>query len=241
MQVFDCFAAILKDLIPDKNLPTPIWLTRILVLFLIGNAFLLGGYFLLRDTAIGERYGFRPLIMAPQLSEREFVKIQQTTFANMARLKEDKPEIDAVFMFLGYNDRSGEFSYLDATNTMTLTQWITPAPFSPETIDELWQINRQQYQPLLINERSTCISNQIRELNQRRLSLTLRGNDSDRFVMCPLVNPKTDRTFGVIIATWTAPKEQLAIADKDMVNSVKTYTKLIETYILWQPNLRIQG
>lgn len=239
--VLDDIAAIVKDLIPDKNLPTPVWLMRVVVLFLMTAGSVVVAYHLLKDTELGKKNGLSPAIVPPQLTQRGFLRIQKNTFNNMSRLHEDRPEIDAAFMFLGYSEKTEEISYLDATHVMRLTKWLSPVPFSTDTIDELWGLNQSTYQPLLINDRERCIGNKIQEINQKRLKQALHKNDSDRFVMCPIVDPKSKRTFGVLIALWTAPKEAVAIADKDMMTSVKAYTKLIETYILLQPNLTIKG
>lgn len=243
MPILECLANILRDVIPDKNLPTPVWLARILVLFLIANSFILGGYFLLRDTAIGDRYGFRPLIVVPQLSERDFARIQKTIYGNMARLREDKPEAKAVFLIMGFDEQTGEFSYLDRTGTMTIMKWLvaTDRFYSPETIDDLWQVNREAYQQLLIDDRKSCITNEIRPVNQGRIRDLWRDIEVDRFVMCPVVNPKKDRTFGTLVVLWQAPKTNIVAADRDMINTVRTYTKAIEQYLLLQPKLTIRG
>lgn len=207
------------------------------------NGFLFSTYFLLRDTEIGKKNGLGSVIIPPQLTQRGFLRIQKAAFNNLVRLHEDRPEVDAAFVFFGYSEKTEEISYLDATQVMRLTMWRSANSFLTDSIDELWELNRADYQQLLIDDRGRCIINEIKGVNRKRLEQALRGSDSTKFVMCPIVDTKANRTFGVLVVLWSEPKEKEAVSilDNNMVVSARTYAKKIETNTLLQPNLKIKG
>lgn len=228
--MLDCFAEIIKDLIPSKDLATPVWIARLLVLFGMGSVVAIAGYYGLRETALGERVGIRP-ITAPVLSKYEFVQLQESIY-DIFHQAHEEGGVDGLYLFLGYDDNTGEFAYLDSTNTVTLTVAFPAALLSSvERKDDIFQSNRPDYQKRMVSDRG-CFTTKLSVVNQKRLRLLISGSRSDRMTLCPLINPARDRSFGLVLATWHGQSSPESI--------VKQYSEATQNRILWQPKITIR-
>lgn len=236
--MFDSLLAIVKDMLPDRNLPTSVYLARLVSVVALGMVAVWFVVFIFGGTHLGAKMGLNQIAIPPQVSKADLADMRLSLVGNMVGLYEEQPAIDAAFLVTAF-DKDGEFTYFDKAERFKLEAWFMPGYFRyPRAIEDILGLNRDNYQPLLTNKKD-CISVAIKKVNQDRLKAVIRGFDSDRSIMCPVIHPKTNRTFAALIVFWKAPKTDAEFI-QDTVGLVRQATLPISNNILGQKNLALR-
>lgn len=155
-------------------------------------------------------------------------KINSVAYSNFIRLRQEQEQVSTVFMFLGFSE-TGNLTYLDKADTISLVSGSSSIPFFPEDVNDGWRKSAAAYLPKVKSDHENCISNPV--LNPNRLKRILPGVDSDRVVICPI--SFGDRAIGFVSVFWKFDEKKPA-SELEIKASAKLYADLTEDYILKQ-------
>lgn len=130
---------IFKDLLPSKELTTPVWAARLLVLLLSFTTVLYFLYFLLGDTELAQRNGLKKIVDTPSQSVIESTYRRRRIFSTMSRFNTKHVNMYAVFIIIPYNSKILAFDYKnsDNNNRVLITNWFIKKPIDYYTFDLL--------------------------------------------------------------------------------------------------------
>lgn len=130
---------IFKDLLPSKDLTTPVWVTRLVVLLLSFSSVLYFMYFLLGDTELGARHGLKKIVDTPSQSVIESTYRRRKIFSAMSRFNSKHTNMYALFMIVPFNSKIQGYDYKnpDNNNRVLITNWFIKKPIDYYTFDLL--------------------------------------------------------------------------------------------------------
>lgn len=229
--MLDAIVEILRDVLPSRESPQHIWLSRMATLVLIGACV----FAIFRDTEAGYRMGLRP---AESLTVIDFVESQKTIRDSMFWLNAENGAIDSSFLFLAFDRRNKSLTYLKSADSLPLVSWVSPGLHSSRTIDDIMSSRLGEYQRRFGGEHGECLVSPIPENDRRKLIHAIAGHDSDRIAICPVHSG--DRTFGLLTVLWTSPQQNPTALDKTIAQWGQSYGVSIGKFVRSQPKLEIK-
>ena len=100
---------IIRDLIPHKDLPNNIYISRLFVIcaLLYTNLFLILTLF--RGTEIANRYGLNPIVEQPALTYYSFTRLTRVASGNLQEIVYSNENISSAFLVKYYDPETEEF------------------------------------------------------------------------------------------------------------------------------------
>lgn len=117
----------LKDLLPNKDLPTGAWISRVVTLFVVIILSIQYLSSLLRDTTIAHNHGFIKVKQEINLSQVAFTRLVRKTRRELRRLIGNENSIKAALVIANYDATSGKFSTSNSSQSKIIV-WEFASP-----------------------------------------------------------------------------------------------------------------
>lgn len=200
---------IFKDLLPSKDLTTPVWAARLLVLLLSFTTVLYFLYFLLGDTELAQRNGLKKIVDTPSQSVIESTYRRRRIFSAMSRFNTKHINMYAVFIIVPFNSQIQSFDYnnSDNNNRVLITNWFIKKPIDYYTFDLLetkldWGVEEFKKN----NKKLTsCMYQKINDSDIKAFG-TIFGNtfNSTNYGLCPIEDSRNHQVaFNLVFYNTT--------------------------------------
>lgn len=181
---------IIKDLLPSRDLPNHIWLSRILVLFSTGILIGVLVFFAIRGTELGNKYGLKPVAVVPVLSHVAFSNSTKEIWETLTELREEDERVRATFVVGYINPATGNF--VDNKNDLRSAEaliWIWSIPStrfaSINVLEEAFNLGLTKARSIILNA-SKCYSYPIEGEFKDFLERGINNFQSTHISVCPI-------------------------------------------------------
>lgn len=117
----------LKDLLPNKDLPTGAWVSRVVTLFIVTILSIQYLSNLLRDTTIAQNHGFIKVEQKINLSHVAFTRLVRKTRRELRLFIGNEKSIKAALVIANYDPTNGQFSASDnSQNKIIVWEFASP-------------------------------------------------------------------------------------------------------------------
>lgn len=181
---------IIKDLLPSRDLPNHIWVSRILVLFTTGIIVAVLAFYGLRGTELGSRYGLKPIAIVPILSHVQFSSGMKEIWETLTELREEDDNVRGTFLVGYVNPQTGNFvnEKQDLRNAESLI-WVWSIPSTRFTsitvLEEAFNLGLSKSRNIVINAQ-TCYSYPIAGEFRDFLERGINNFQSTHISVCPI-------------------------------------------------------
>lgn len=182
--MFNIISEILKDLIPNKDLPNSVWISRYVMLVLTG---FLGVYIFFRtlqNTNLGERYGFTKLEKQSTLTHLGFTYLSRSIRLHLKELDFNHPELESIFVVTRYDPETEFISIIpDGDDQLLLWEWLTVSKTNVR-INNFEQILIENNE--FFNSNKQCAFKKISEKYLNQIKDNVNSSSADSWIVCPV-------------------------------------------------------
>jgi hypothetical protein len=239
IEIVNIIFEIIKEILPDRKDKLFNWfiklVTSVAIILLLAVTTFLG----IRDTPVGVGWGINTPPQLPQLSNREYRDIYETIYIYLLRLKEQVPEIRAVFFIVAF-DKNGNINYADRNyDRIGIFTWYrqNPAYISFETFEEVMLREKKNILKKVAYDK-LCMITSIDAIGQERYRQASPMFMSNRSVLCPVPSQGKRLPFGAIAAYWIDDPKQPHL-DDDIKASARDTSDLVGQYLLSRKDLEL--
>lgn len=184
--MFKSLLEIIQDLIPNKDLPNSVWISRYLILAASGLLlffFILNG---LQNTQLGSRYGLVALERESKLTHVTFTLLVRNARENLRNFLKEHPSAKTIFIITKYNPKNGFFT-LNPVRTDKKIIWEFAAPGNLDLSVTNLEFYFKGGLPELSNlESSSCKVAPLSKNVIDTLQKTVRMRQVDSQLVCPI-------------------------------------------------------
>lgn len=202
-KIINALLDAIKSLLPNQNLPTPIWIIRLCVLSLLGAAIVFG----IRGTPLSDRIGLSKPVELPVLNNVEIVKNFRQSYEEISQLREADPNVRATFLAVLIDDATNNIVQMPGIKESRLLLWSWSVPVDKfsylDVFERAFNTIKGEFQPKL-NEGS-CLSGEIQKPVLEILKRGVYDFQSTHFSVCPIFTSQNRRLVAAAIALYKQP------------------------------------
>lgn len=191
----------IKDLLPNKDLPTNAWIARTLVLFSILGISGYGIFQLLINTTLGEKYNVRLNSKLPQLTHMELLITRRQVWQQLSELRRQDDDVRAIFLMVLIDKKSRNIVQQDNVNPglTDVVIWDFEIPVrrfsSLEIIEDVANNLQDDVEPK-VRETKRCLTLPITGDTLKTLKRAIPDFLSTHVVVCPIYTFYNPRLIG---------------------------------------------
>ena len=201
--MFKFIVEILLDLIPHKDLPNSVWLSRFIVLFLSLLIIIYGTFLIVDETEIAKNYGFRKIEKTIALNQVGFTLLVRNIRVNLRELSSRITPIKTILVISSYNTSTGLFT-LNHEPKGRYIVWEFAAPQNLNlSVTNLEFYLRDNNSQLGKFETNACT---VETLSPETIKLlrSARLNNADSWAICPIFEVKEKALMAYTIAFFSS-------------------------------------
>ena len=203
MGIFKFIVEILSDLIPHKDLPNSVWLSRFIVLFLSLLIIVYGAFLVVDNTEVAKNYGLRKIERRVTLTHVGFTLLVRNTRVKLRELSSRIKAVKTIFVVTSYDPNTGLFTLnYDSKNKYIIWEFAAPQNLNL-SVTNLEFYLRDTSSELGKFKRSACV---VEALSPEAVDLlrSARLNNADSWAICPVLQDSGKAPMAYTIAFFSS-------------------------------------
>lgn len=211
--MYQAILDFIKSFIPDPELPTGEYLTRLVSLAAITAVIGTLIYFAVSGTVLGARWGLTKTVSdVPNLSHLEFNKDQRESWQALTQLRENDPNVKGAFIAVLYDIKTGNIITKDERKESQAMIWVYSIPGntfnSIDIIESAISKVKPTYQERF-NAKPECYASKLTGEPYQVLRRGIENLQSTHFATCPIYAKKGGYLIAASFLLLTIPPDPL--------------------------------
>lgn len=211
--MYQAILDFIKSFIPDPELPTGEYLTRLISLSAITAVIGTLIYFAVSGTVLGARWGLTKTVSdIPNLSHLEFNKDQRESWQALTQLRENDPNVKGAFVAILYNDKTGNILTEDERKESLAMIWVYSIPGQKFNSIDIIETAISKVKPTYqerFNAKRECFASKLTGEPYQVLRRGIEDLQSTHFAVCPIFSKNKNFLIAASFLLLAIPPDPL--------------------------------